>query len=386
MKNFPDRTEPAGASPVVEKSTRPTQTAWKTRRWIALGVLAGGLVWPWAPAAWAEGPTAPAATSPIDSLDQAALQETFRLLRTNYIEREALSLEALNRAALDGLLARLDFGAEVVALGPAPSEQAAEEDAVPVVSEQLAASIAYLRPVRFTLDAMPSFESALAGMVAGPGVTLILDLRTPGPPAEFAVAARLLESFVPSGQPLFSVQKPDDPAPRHFRSAGTPRWTGKVVVLIDADCTNAAETVAAVLQHTLQAPLVGSATRGRTMQYELAPISATHGLRFASAEMRLPDGTSLFRKGLVPTLLVDAQPEAKSAVFARHAKEGVKPFITQTERPRYNEAALVAGTAPELPHQLAQSAGLPTPFDAPPLEDRPLQVVVDVLVARRAAQ
>ena len=53
--------------------------------------------------------------SPIDSLDQSALQETFRLLRQNYIQRDQLTLENLNRAALAGLLERLDFGAELVA-------------------------------------------------------------------------------------------------------------------------------------------------------------------------------------------------------------------------------------------------------------------------------
>lgn len=386
MRNFPDRADPAVVLPRAAGSTlRPptTRHAWK---WIALALCTTIPVWPWTPAAHAEKEASPAAASPIDTLDQAALQETFRLLRTNYIERDALTLETLNRAALDGLLARLDFGAEVVALGAAPPDPTSDPGAVTVISEQLAEAIAYLRPVRFTLDAMPSFEAALDTLSGGSTATLILDLRTPGPPAEFAVAARILESFVPSGQPLFSVQKTNDPAPRHFRAAGAPRWTGKVWVLIDADCTNAAETVAAVLQRTLQVPLIGSPTRGRTMQYETAPISATHGLRFASAEMRLPDGTSLFRQGLVPTLPVEARPEAKSAVFARHAKEGVQPFITQTERPRYNEAALVAGTAPELPHQLAQSAGLPSPFDTAPLQDRPLQVAVDVLVARQSVR
>jgi hypothetical protein len=338
------------------------------------------------PAAASVGPATPAAASPIDTLDQAALQETFRLLRTNYIQRDALTLETLNRAALEGLLARLDFGAEIVPLAPAPTAPApaVEPQAPVVVSEPLADGIAYLRPAAFTLEAVPAFDAALKALPGGAASTLILDLRTPGPPAEFAVAAQLLDRFIPAGQPLFSVQKTDDPAPRHFRSAGTPSWTGRLMVLIDADCTNAAETVAAVLHRTLQAPLIGTPTRGRTMQYETAPITPSHGLRFASAEMRLPDGTSLFRKGLEPVLTVPADPAAKTAVLARQADQGVKPFITNTERPRYNEAALVAGTAPELPHQLAKSAGQPTPHDTPPLQDRTLQVAVDVLTARQA--
>jgi hypothetical protein len=340
------------------------------------------------PAAGPAAPSVPAVVSPIDTLDQAALQETFRLLRTNYIQRDALTLESLNRAALEGLLARLDFGAEIVPLAttPAAPAPAAETQAPTVVSESLANGIVYLRPAAFTLEAVPACEAALKALPADAAATLILDLRTPGPPAEFAAAAGLLNLFIPAGQPLFSVQKTDDPAPRHFRSAGTPGWTGRLMVLIDSDCTNAAETVAAVLHRTLQAPLIGAPTRGRTMQYETAPLTPSHGLRFASAEMRLPDGTSLFRKGLEPALSVPTDPAIKNTVFARHAEHGVKPSITHPERPRHNEAALVAGTAPELPHQLAQSAGQPTPHDTPPLQDRTLQVAVDVLTARQAVR
>lgn len=333
-------------------------------------------------------PSRTAESSPIDALDQAALQETFRLLRTNYIEREALTLEELNRAALDGLLARLDFGAELVPITASdPQSTAAIEqstDVPAVIAEPLDSGVAYLRPANFSLDSLPLLDAAMGALGQSADTTLILDLRTPGPPAEFAVAAQILDRFVPDGQPLFTVRKTDDPTPRQFRSSGIPKWPGKVIALIDDQCTNAAETIAAVLRASLQVPLIGSATRGRTMQYETAPISATHALRFASAEMRLPDDTSLFRKGLSPDLEIAAAPDVKSAVFARQPKEGVKLFITNPERPRHNEAALVAKTAPELDFQIAKSAGVSTPYDTPPPQDRALQAAVDVLTARRA--
>ena len=82
--------------------------------------------------------------------------------------------------------------------------------------------------------------------------------------------------------------------------------------------------------------------------------------------MRLPDGTSLFRKGLVPTIPAASNPDAKHRTFAAEPTEGVKKFIHSPERPRHNEQALVAGTAPELPFQLAESSGKPTEFDKPP--------------------
>ena len=335
-------------------------------------------------------PAGTPATSPIDTLDQTALQETFRLLRTHYIERDALTLEMLNRAALDGLLERLDFGAELVPVGEVHGGPGGHQAGTngsssrPVVAEVVAGGALYVRPAVFALEMIDAFDAALATGGLPPDATLVLDLRTPGPPADFAVAARLLERFVPSGQPLFSVQKPDDPAPRHFRATGTPRWTGPVMVLIDEQSGTIAETVAAVLRAVVKAPLIGGPTPGRTMQYETARISATHALRFASAEMRLPDNASLFRKGLEPDLRVPGDPAGNPAIFERQLSEGVASFLAGTERPRHNEAALVAGTAPELPYLVARGSGKGTPYDTPPVQDRTLQAVIDVLVARRA--
>jgi hypothetical protein len=53
---------------------------------------------------------------------------------------------------------------------------------------------------------------------------------------------------------------------------------------------------------------------------------------------------------------------------------GVGPLVFEKERARLNEAALVAGTDPELAE---------TPETAPPLYDRPLQRAVDLVVAVR---
>ena len=47
----------------------------------------------------------------VDGLDQGNLQEAFRLLQSEYIKKEAINDLNLNRAAIQGLLERLDFGA-----------------------------------------------------------------------------------------------------------------------------------------------------------------------------------------------------------------------------------------------------------------------------------
>ena len=58
-------------------------------------------------------------------------------------------------------------------------------------------------------------------------------------------------------------------------------------------------------------------------------------------------------------------------------------FLTQTPRPRMNEAALVAGIDPEIDYYLLLSQNKPTPWDRPPLQDRALQQAVDLIDTTR---
>ncbi|MGI8605245.1 MAG: S41 family peptidase [Verrucomicrobiales bacterium] len=317
----------------------------------------------------------------VNHLDQAALQEIFHLLRQSYVQRDSLTLLEMNRAALEGLLGRLDFGAEIV-----PATQASAAQQIPpefsLLGEMLTDRIGYLRPAAFSLAEIPAFDAALKKIVEARATTLILDLRCPAPHGEFSAAAQVTERFVRADEPLFSVQQVGNVQAQHFRSATGPLWTGRLVVLIDEESCNVAETIAAVLGLKLKLQIFGAPTRGRTMEYQEAAISPTHRLRFASAEMILPDGRSLFRAGLKPTVLAPQDIEAKHRVFRASQSEGMKKFIVSIERPRVNEHALVNRTAPELPYHLAKAAGQKSPFDEPPLQDAITQQAVDMLVAR----
>ena len=75
--------------------------------------------------------------------------------------------------------------------------------------------------------------------------------------------------------------------------------------------------------------------------------------------------------------------EKKHAVFSATENEDLKNFVDDQQRPRMNEAALVAGTNPELGYFLAKSRGDATPYDEPPLQDRTLQQALDLLRTKR---
>ena len=227
---------------------------------------------------------------------------------------------------------------------------------------------------------MASFDAALRALVDTKVGTLILDLRTPAAHGEFAVAAQMLSRFLPPDQPLFSLQKPDDPRPQHFRSKDPPVWTGKLVLLIDEEANNVAETVAAVLEAKLHPPIFGSPTRGRTIG---VPDRTDLPMRMRSGSPRrkcaCPTARPSFARGSSPPspLPSTRTPNIAASPPSRPKASG-NPSIAPSARATTNRRSSPA--PPQNSHSnSAESSGKPTEFDKPPLHDRVLQQAVDVL-------
>ncbi len=311
----------------------------------------------------------------VDELSQPALQAAFQILQSEYIRGADLTLDELNRAALQGLLARLDLGAELV-----PVAAAAPAAAGGLVAERLTPTIACLRPGDWTAAELELVDRHLRDWGKAEVPHLILDLRSPAAQGEPQTAAALLERFVPRGELLFQLKQVGREEAELFIAGGEPLWTRPLLVLVDAETGNLGETVAAVLQARGQALVVGARTRGATVRYETLPLDAHWRLRFARAEMLLRDGRSLFREGVKPDFPVDLPLAVKRPLFAAPA---LKASITERARPRYNEAALIARRHPELDSYVRRSLGQPEQDDRPALQDRVLQRAVDLLEASR---
>lgn len=317
----------------------------------------------------------------VDQLDQAALQEAFQVLKSGYIRQDAFSYEEINRAALDGLLRRLQFGAELVPAQRATSE--AESPQPRFHAEPLAAAVGYVRFQTFAQEELSLLDEWLGKFQSSGAKTLILDLRMPGNGTAIETAARILDRFVNPNTILFKVQKPREDRPRLYVSQVTDvRWRGALVALIDSESSPAAELIAAVLSREQNAFLAGSPTPGQTVEYEEVPLSASVHLRFAVAEIVLGDGSSLFRKGLKPHFPVVTEPARKHRIFAASSlgpQATLTSFILDRARPRMNEAALVKAADPELDYYVARSRGDRTQFDQVPLQDETLQRTLDLL-------
>jgi hypothetical protein len=311
----------------------------------------------------------------LDKLPQNSIQSAFQILRRDYIRREDLSYEELNRAALQGLLERLDFGAELV---PAKSE---EKAVAPYVhAEFLAPDVAYLRPETFAQGEGELFEKALKGTLEKKAKHLILDLRAGGK-GLFEEAADVLQTFLPSGELMFKLKQLHSDDAELFISKSAPIWTERVVVLIDGETGPAAEAVAAVLHGQGRALLIGEKTRGATVRYSDVGLDENTILRYASAEMLLPDGTSRFKVGLEPMFkIVGSQKEKRLAFEGSRGKSHLQ-YVNDRVRPRFNERALVHDQHPELDDYVRRSKGQSLPGDEGQTRDVVTQRAIDFILA-----
>jgi hypothetical protein len=311
----------------------------------------------------------------LDKLPQNSIQSAFQILRRDYIRKEDLSYEELNRAALQGLLERLDFGAELV---PAKSD---EKPAAPYVhSEFLAPDVAYLRPETFAQGEGALFEAALKGILDKKAKHLILDLRAGGK-GTFEEAAAVLQTFLPAGEMMFKMKQLHSDDAELFISKSSPLWTGRVVVLIDGETGHAAEAVAAALHAQGRTLLIGEKTRGATVRYSDVTLDDNTILRYASAEMLLPDGTSRFKVGLEPTFTMVGNQKQKHLAFEGSRGKSQLPYVNDRVRPRFNERALVHDQNPELDDYIRRSKGQSLPGDEGQTRDAVTQRAMDLILA-----
>lgn len=333
----------------------------------------------------APSPTTPEADDPvrlrelIDTLDQSSLQESFRLLTKDYINHEQLDPLAINRAALQGMLSRLDFGAMLLT----EKQKAERNSPFRFHDTLLTPHIAYIRFGTFKKSDVESLDKALKSFASTKEIEhLILDLRSPQAQANFAIASQILSRFRPPNELLFKIRRPGDDRPSLFISQPTDEsWSKNLILLVDRETGNVGEIIAAVLKREGNCLTIGEKTPGLTVEYRDVPVGEDRILRYAIAEVVLEDGSSIFQKGITPDLLTIGSVEVKHAVFRENQKgTDLAEILFQKQRPRMNEAALVAGTDPEIDFYLLRSQDKQTKWDKAPLRDRTLMQAVDLLL------
>ena len=279
----------------------------------------------------------------IDSLGQNDLQTAIPLLKNNFAEPGALSETELNRATLQGLLERLSHG---ISLLPG-HDGAAGEPAVPSYGELFESHVGYLRPGTINAANLKQIDKRLEEFGSKKIDALIIDFRASAS-GDFSTAADLAKRFCPKGKLLFTLRKPASHQDRAFNSDRDPAFQGLLAVLVDGETAGASEAIAAALRFYDKALVIGQITAGRGVEYSDLPLPSGKTLRVAVTEAESPEGQALFPNGINPDLPVEMSMVEKRQIFLASADKGMAPFVYEAERPHLNEAALIAGTNPEL--------------------------------------
>jgi len=280
----------------------------------------------------------------IDKLDRSQVDRAIATVRSNSLGNAALTDDDLQRALLEGLIRRLSPGAQLVS-GTAASQKG---EVFPFLAEILDARVGYVRVGHMTAETLPQLDSTLGKFRAENIKAVVLDLRGMPVSADFELAAEFARRFCVKGKVIFTLQKPSAKQERIFTASQDPVFPGLLVVLVDAGTAGAPEALAAALRADANAMIVGTTTAGMAVEFAEFPLGGEQSVRVAVAEAILPDGKRIFPGGTVPDLQISMPTSVRDQIFRASREKGVSQFVFEVERPRMNEAALVANTNPEI--------------------------------------
>ncbi|MEX1117472.1 MAG: S41 family peptidase, partial [Terrimicrobiaceae bacterium] len=309
----------------------------------------------------------------VDNLSPEDVEKAIQAIQKSFLDGEVAGEAGLRRAALEGLLVRLNPGLLVSQDG----SQQVGTAAFPYLSEILDAHIGYVRPGVLDKTALDQFDASLKSFAEKNVDALILDLRGVGGAGDFETAADFARRLAPRGKLLFTLQKPSAKQERIFTSNQDPVFDELVVVLTDARTSGPAEALAATLRVNTGAMVIGADTAGAAVELEQFTLGKGVTLQIAVAQVLLPEAGPLFPGGLKPDIAISLPAAVQEQIFRESTEKGVSQFVFETERRRMNEASLVANTNPEI--ESAQAALRGRAATLP--KDTILQRAVDLVTA-----
>ncbi|PYJ22175.1 MAG: hypothetical protein DME99_06180 [Verrucomicrobia bacterium] len=318
----------------------------------------------------------------VNSLGSADLQAVITLLKSNFTNPDAITDTELNRATVEGLMVRQPRG---VMLLPGKASAPAEPPS-PFYSEIIGGHIGYLRLGSLNGANLQALDKSLSNFAGKKVDALVVDLRSSPATSDLALAAEFAKRFSPKGKTLFNLRKPAGRQDRVFTSDRDPAFRGLVMVLADGDTAGAAEAIAAALRFYDKALIIGQSTGGRAAEYSDLALPGGKILRVAVAEMISPEGRSLFPDGIKPDLPVEMSMADKRQIFQLSGEKGMGPFVYEAGRPHMNEAALLAGTNPEVEAAEAAQQRRGRAPEKPPAHDPVLQRALDVVTSLEVYQ
>ena len=316
--------------------------------------------------------------------DTPNFKEIYDLLRAN---SGALGEEELNRAAVEGLLSKLD--SRVWLINPSKTSSA-ETNVAPISSSALFdENYGYIRVARVGSQLPTVFSAALEKLSSTNKLKgLVIDLRYANG-SDYAAAAKVADQFLGSEQPLL-----DWGSGRAKSTDKTNAFRQPVAILVNHFTSGAAEALAGVLRNKDVGLLIGTNTAGQASTTKDFTLRNGDTLRIAVSPVKVGDGEVVER--LKPDIQVDVNPDDERAYFVDAYKALPRPGVgsgtstnvasltitNRSPRRRLNEAELVRmlreGENPE--DELARASRAVEPA-RPVIADPALARAIDLLKA-----
>jgi hypothetical protein len=309
----------------------------------------------------------------VDQIGPTQFQEILNQLRSNYVDPTAVNTQALDQAAMIELLSKLGPGARL----RLRSELEKPTTARPFRSEILNDHFGYIRCGTLNQNTLVKLDDAMGSFRNQDVRGVIVDLRTAPESTDYHLAGEFISRFVLKGTLAYRIIGAKANQERSFFSTLDPLYQGPLAVLIDQDTAGAAEVIAAALKVKAHALLIGQKTTGSAAEYQSSPIGNNLLLAIAVTQVQVPNYPAIFPNGVQPDISVSQPVDQERSILTETDNQSSAPFITDEPRQHLNEAALVAGTNPELDAYEAQQSGQSQPAK---FKDSMLQRAVDFLI------
>jgi carboxyl-terminal processing protease len=241
---------------------------------------------------------------PDGPADQAGISSGDQVLRIDGISTRAMSLFGADRRL------RGDPGTEIAVTTINPRSDGSQDLVVtraseppPVEFEDRGDGTARLWIRDLRSDSATQVEEYLDRFREGGGQRLILDLRdNDARNLRPALDAALL--FLENG-PVAMVEERESTRTPLEEQVHDPAWSGPLVVLVNSGTASGAELLAASLQGSDRAPLLGLKTFGAGTRTEMFPLENGAAVQLSTGKLVAPDGTVWQGSGLTPDVPVE---------------------------------------------------------------------------------
>jgi carboxyl-terminal processing protease len=217
----------------------------------------------------------------------------------------------------------------------------AEIELQEVRTELIDDHVGYIQLNGFSAPAADQFARGLRELLDEGADQIVFDLRN-NPGGYIDAAQKIASQFIGSG--LIFTQESAADGRREYRATGDGAATDPdlpLVVLVNGGSASASEIVAAALQESGRATLIGEPTFGKDTVQIWGRLENDGGIRITVSRWFTPEHNSVAPDGILPDILVERPPE--TAPDADPILEAALDFLAAQPT-----AARSSGSAPDL--------------------------------------